>query len=48
MIFNDHFINLIFLNRGNDFYADTSTLTYGTHKPTPDAMSKMVTDLDKQ
>lgn len=31
-----------------DFYATTSTLTYGTHKPAPSAVDKMVVDLQKQ
>lgn len=33
---------------GDDFYATTSTLTYGTHKPAPSAVDKMVEDLNKQ
>ena len=36
-------------NRGvEDFYADTKTLTYGTHKPSNEAVEKMVNDLEKQ
>lgn len=31
-----------------DFYATTKTLTYGTHKPSREAVDKMATDLDKQ
>lgn len=33
---------------GEDFYATTQTLTYGTHKPSATAVDKMVQDLDKQ
>jgi len=31
-----------------DFYATTSTLTYGTHKPSREAVEKMTNDLEKQ
>lgn len=42
-------MKLYHLSRGEEnFYADTSTLTYGTHKPTNEAMERMVTDLEKQ
>lgn len=34
--------------RGDDFYATTQTLTYGSHKPSATAVDKMVQDLDKQ
>lgn len=33
---------------GEDFYATTSTLTYGTHTPAPSAVDRMVDDLNKQ
>jgi len=33
---------------GADFYADTTTLSYGTHKPSSKAIDSMVSDLDKQ
>ena len=33
---------------GEDFYADTKSLIYGTHKPSKQAVDKMVEDLEKQ
>ncbi len=38
----------MFIQRGEDFYADAGTLSYGTHKPAPEAVDKMVKDLEKQ
>lgn len=31
-----------------DFYADSKSLAYGTHKPSREAVDKMVGDLEKQ
>jgi hypothetical protein len=37
------------MSRGDeDFYASTNSLSYGTHKPTKEAVDKMTNDLEKQ
>jgi hypothetical protein len=36
------------LYRGQDFYATTRTVAYGTHKPSTEAVDKMAGDLEKQ
>ncbi len=37
-----------FFIRGEDFYATSKTLTYGTHKPDKHQVEKMAEDLEKQ